>query len=143
MLLLTFCCLLAFQVRQYALWYNPGTIDNYFSSATESAVKAFQRDYGLTADGIVGSGTYSKLKVAHRFGNEYGGWRYLSYGKKGDDVAQLQFRLVKRGYLAGLYEVDGLFGFKTKSAVINFQKSKGIGADGIVGPNTYYQLMYK
>lgn len=36
-------------------------VDGDFGSATESAVKAFQADYGLTADGIVGEKTWEKI----------------------------------------------------------------------------------
>ena len=36
----------------------------------------------------------------------------------------------------GLTPVDGVFGKKTESAVKKWQKSKGIDADGIVGPKT-------
>jgi hypothetical protein len=94
------CCL-------KALFYFSGTPDNLFDATTKAAVQAFQSDNGLTADGIVGSGTYAKLKVAHimRYDNRTGTWRVLSSGKKGDDVAQLQFRLNDIGYNAGT--VDG------------------------------------
>lgn len=37
--------------------------------------------------------------------------------------------------------VDGLFGNNTKTAVINFQKSKGLTTDGIVGKNTMMALV--
>lgn len=33
--------------------------------------------------------------------------------------------------------IDGIFGYNTKNAVISFQKSRGISADGIVGPTTW------
>lgn len=41
--------------------YNPGTADGKFGSQTEAAVKAFQRDNGLTADGVVGQKTWAVL----------------------------------------------------------------------------------
>lgn len=36
--------------------------------------------------------------------------------------------------------IDGIFGTNTKNAVINYQKSKGLKADGIVGCNTWTAL---
>lgn len=44
--------------------YNPGPIDGIFGLRTEEAIKQFQRNYGLTADGIIGSNTH---KVLQRF----------------------------------------------------------------------------
>lgn len=42
--------------------YNPGPIDGIFGRQTEAAVIAFQRDNGLTADGIIGANTYAVLE---------------------------------------------------------------------------------
>ncbi|MFP7254664.1 peptidoglycan-binding domain-containing protein [Terribacillus goriensis] len=33
--------------------------------------------------------------------------------------------------------LDGIFGSRTEAALKSFQKSKGIAADGVAGPNTY------
>lgn len=49
---------------------------------------------------------------------------------------QLQLNLVAA---AGLV-VDGIFGPRTRQAVIDFQNAQGIGADGIVGPVTWEKL---
>ncbi|WP_256336725.1 peptidoglycan-binding protein [Paenibacillus sp. OK060] len=38
-----------------------GTVDGSFGSGTTSAVKSFQTAEGLTSDGVVGNGTWSKL----------------------------------------------------------------------------------
>jgi peptidoglycan hydrolase-like protein with peptidoglycan-binding domain len=118
----------------YDLWYNPGTIDYYFSSSTTEAVEAFQSDFGLVADGIVGPNTYNKLIEAHRF---YLTPRILMNGKKGDDVAELQARLTSFGYSA---VADGLFGPNAESAVKSFQGDNGLTVDGIVGNQTYIAL---
>lgn len=42
--------------------YNPGAIDGIFGSQTEAAVKSFQRNNGLTPDGIIGPATYRLLE---------------------------------------------------------------------------------
>jgi peptidoglycan hydrolase-like protein with peptidoglycan-binding domain len=52
----------------------------------------------------------------------------------GDDIKTLQTYLNNKGYDCGL--VDGIFGNKTKQAVIKFQIANGLKGDGIVGPLT-------
>lgn len=47
----------ALQVKLNALGYDCGTADGKFGKKTEAAVKAFQTDHGLTADGIAGPET--------------------------------------------------------------------------------------
>lgn len=62
----------------------------------------------------------------------------VSTGSSGIAVKNLQLILNSRGYNCGT--ADGIFGAKTKSAVIAFQKAKGLGADGIVGTKTWTAL---
>jgi peptidoglycan hydrolase-like protein with peptidoglycan-binding domain len=57
----------------------------------------------------------------------------------GDDVDYLQFLLKVEGYRE-VGVVDGVFGQKTRAAVIRFQKANGLGADGVVGPKTWSKL---
>jgi putative chitinase len=52
----------------------------------------------------------------------------------GPDVIALQVALAKAGFNPG--KADGIFGLGTKSAVLGFQRSEGLAADGVVGPNT-------
>lgn len=54
----------AVQSRLKDLGYYDGPIDGYLGGNTIPAVKAFQRDYGLQVDGIVGKATLSALKVS-------------------------------------------------------------------------------
>lgn len=49
-------------------------------------------------------------------------------------VKTVQTKLKRWGYYAGA--VDGIYGPKTKAAVISFQKKNGLTADGIVGAKT-------
>ncbi|HEY9643159.1 MAG TPA: peptidoglycan-binding protein [Coleofasciculaceae cyanobacterium] len=46
-----------------SLGYYSGTIDGVFGTSTEVAVQTFQLDYGLSADGVVGSVTQRKLQT--------------------------------------------------------------------------------
>lgn len=63
----------------------------------------------------------------------------VSYGSRGDAVRKLQELLNALGYDCG--SVDGIFGSKTKAAVLAFQKANGLAADGIVGPLTWGKLV--
>ncbi len=51
------------QQRLSQLGYDPGKADGIFGDRTLAAVKAFQRDYGLTVDGIVGKNTLAALGI--------------------------------------------------------------------------------
>jgi len=58
----------------------------------------------------------------------------LRMGSKGNKVKDLQRRLKELGFNPGL--IDGDFGPAVQAAVLAFQKSKGLLADGIAGPRT-------
>jgi len=61
----------------------------------------------------------------------------LKMGMKSESVKWLQYELNKSGY--GL-TVDGIFGQKTKAAVMDYQKKNSLAVDGIVGKNTLGKL---
>jgi N-acetylmuramoyl-L-alanine amidase len=58
----------------------------------------------------------------------------VKYGSKGTEVKTVQTKLKSWGYYKG--NVDGIFGWKTRTAVIAFQKKNGLKGDGIVGTAT-------
>lgn len=62
----------------------------------------------------------------------------LSLNATGADVRALQDCLRERGFSPGAS--DGTFGPSTQSAVIAFQRSEGLVADGVVGPRTAFAL---
>ena len=64
--------------------------------------------------------------------------RILKLGSTGPDVEMLQRILFSIGYNPG--PIDGIFGYKTRAAVMQFQKDNGLVPDGIVGPKTYAVL---
>lgn len=57
---------------------------------------------------------------------------------KSEEVKQLQERLYTIGYEPGT--ADGIFGEKTRQAVISFQTDAGLQEDGIVGKDTWTAL---
>ena len=59
---------------------------------------------------------------------------YSTVGSRGKEVRNIQQRLKNWGYYKG--SVDGIYGTKTKAAVVKFQKNHDITADGICGPKT-------
>ena len=59
---------------------------------------------------------------------------YSAMGSRGSEVRKIQQRLKNWDYYKGT--VDGIYGTKTKKAVIAFQKNHNITADGICGPKT-------
>jgi peptidoglycan L-alanyl-D-glutamate endopeptidase CwlK len=62
----------------------------------------------------------------------------LQKGLNGSAVTSLQNALAAKGFDPGT--IDGDFGPSTESAVIAFQKSQGLSADGIAGPRTQAAL---
>jgi hypothetical protein len=51
----------ALQRMLYAMGYDVGPVDGIFGSKTDAAVRAYQKNKGLTVDGIVGQQTWTKL----------------------------------------------------------------------------------
>jgi hypothetical protein len=64
--------------------------------------------------------------------------RTLRLGHSGEDVRQLQLLLRNAGFDPG--SVDGVFGARTHDAVVAFQRSRGLAADGLAGPLTVAAL---
>lgn len=58
---------------------------------------------------------------------------------RGEDVRTLQTLLNAQGFSCGA--ADGIFGDKTKAAVLAFQSAKGLVVDGIAGPLTKAALL--
>ncbi|MGN7247609.1 C40 family peptidase [Janibacter anophelis] len=114
------------------------SVDGVFGPATRAGVVRWQRSHGLSADGIVGPRTGTKMRLrsgsataarssrtSTRTTNFTG---LVRLGSRGDVVKQVQRKV-------GV-SVDGVFGSGTRAGVINWQRSHGLTADGVVGPRT-------
>jgi len=147
----------ALQKRLKDLGYLSGTADGDFGAGTKNAVIAFQKNAGITADGIAGTATLNKLYASDAPTSTgtpsnpgSGGsatatpppsnskYTTLREGDKSDDVKRLQQRLKDLGYYNGV--VDGQYGSGTVTAVQSFQSMNSLTADGVAGPATQQRL---
>ena len=121
-----------YQQRLKSLGYLMTEPDGNFGADTKAAVKRFQENSGLIADGYIGPSTKTALMSDGAQSNA------LAIGAKGDDVTNVQKRLKDLGYIK---KTTGYFGSETDTAVRGFQKNNGLGVDGKVGPNTMNRLV--
>ena len=77
-----------------------------------------------------------KLLILFLFVNISAAQTY-KYGDKSKEIRKIQMRLINLGYIT---DQNGIFGIKTKFAVIAFQKVNNIKVDGIVGEETLKKL---
>lgn len=68
------------------------------------------------------------------------GERTLRKGDAGNDVKELQNKLIALGYTFPKYGADGTYGNETIEAVKAFQLKNNLIADGIFGPKSYQKL---
>lgn len=59
------------QTKLKSLGYYTGNVDGVFGAATQNAVRNFQRDFGLTVDGIAGANTLRSLGISSGGNNFY------------------------------------------------------------------------
>ena len=126
------------QTKLKKLGYYDGTVDSTFGSGTYAAVRAFQKKYNLTADGVAGSETLKKLDSVYKNADSDKDGDSLRMGDSGSDVKDLQTKLKKLGYYDGT--VDSTFGSGTYAAVKAFQKKYNLTADGVAGSETLKKL---
>ncbi len=136
-------------------------VDGVFGSAMEQTVKNFQRQFNLTADGVVGRATWYKISYIYASvkklaeltsegevsdntvtGGSWGGTT-LREGSTGVPVEQLQFWLTVLAQFDSRISaptVDGVFGQATTQAVKEFQSAYNLVSDGVVGQATWQAL---
>lgn len=132
----------------------PIQADDLFGPQTFAAVEEYQKSRGLDVDGVVGRQTWTALltdqpsveyakspvKITLRAPDTHPSTRRtLKISAKGLDVSDLQRRLKTLGFKPG--KEDGVFGRRTLKAVKEYQASRSLETDGIVGRRTWTALL--
>ena len=146
--------------RDYPSFGKPA-VTGTFDEATESSVKKFQKQFSLTADGVVGRATWNKVSFIYVSVKDLaeltsegetaegtqsaGGWpgTVLRRGSTGSSVEQVQFWLSDLAQFDSSLvrvTVDGSYGAATERAVRAFQQKQSLTADGAVGQRTWNAL---
>jgi len=127
------------QTRLAALGYFLGRegADGVFGPHTERAVRTFQQQRLLYANGVVDENTWTELvEAGFKLGDRL---LYLRVPPmRGDDVLHLQRCLDELGFACG--PLDGIFSPALEVAVTEFQRNAGLNVDGIVGETTLERL---
>ena len=137
------------------------TVDGVFGTRMTATVKAFQKQFNLTADGVVGRSTWYKISYIYVSVKDLaeltsegetssgtlsdGTWNgtVLRQGSTGSSVEQMQFwlnTLAQYDSSIPSVTVDGVFGSGTAAAVRAFQRKYGLTPDGAVGRSTWEEL---
>lgn len=143
----------ALQQRLSNLGLYNSAIDRKYGSRTETAVRQFQFNFGLPVTGVADSRTLMALGLTNDGGFNPGipinpfdtnplttdpNSTSLRVGNRGQRVRQLQETLSRRGYNPG--RIDGIFGSRTRDALIAFQLSRGLRANGVADRQTLIAL---
>ena len=134
----------------------PIPITGFFGELTRDAVFSFQNTYGLPVTGVVDANVFNRIEQVYNMvvselpanyqsaiGEPYPG-RFLVEGDRGESVRIIQGYLNKIGQNVEqipVIEVDGVFGVRTKAAVIALQHYLGIEQTGAIGPVEWAEII--
>jgi peptidoglycan hydrolase-like protein with peptidoglycan-binding domain len=129
--------------------YEPGNTDGRMGKETRDAIKAFQESIGLKSTGYVDKSTLTQLEDLRRtkeiLESKKDYVRTKEPRQKDSQkaefrptVKEIQTALKNAGFDPGSF--DGKMGPRTRQAIKDFQKSKGLVPDGAVGPKTWASL---
>ena len=133
-------------------------VTRVFDRETEEAVRVFQSTFDLAVDGVVGKATWYKLVYLYvglnrlselvSLGQQFQSFSFqypglLRQGDRGSDVSVLQYMLAlvaEFDPVLTVIQVDGVYGARTAQAVREYQRSRKLTADGVVGEETWYSI---
>lgn len=105
------------QQNLIGLGYLTGTADGSYGPRTVEAVRQFQADFGLAADGKAGNATQTAVRNA---------------------IVRLQVELKRAGFAPG--SADGHFGNKTRTALKEYQSDRGLKVTGVADGKTWSRI---
>lgn len=111
------------QKRLAKLGFYVGSIDGKYGQYSEDAVRAFQRQYGLSETGQLDEPTLSQIE---------------HYSDMGVSNRAIQQRLIDRGYMQG--SATGYYGDQTRAAMRFFQRINGLEETGSPDADTIDML---
>lgn len=129
------------QIMLIACGYSCGKYgaDGDFGTGSKNALKAFQKDYGLTADGLYGNNSKAKLEEVYNTRN-------TANKPSGNDLIRAgQQHTIN--YTGHQISVDGYYGNETQKNIVrcfqvamNHDYHKSLSVDGIAGSGTLSAL---
>lgn len=144
----------ALQERLTELGYYTFRITGNYQENSQKAVRQFQTEHGLEANGVADDGLQRLiLSDAARpkptptppptpapidLNVAYPG--KVEYGNSGDNVRRIQTRLAELGFYK--LEISGNFMANTRTAVKDFQGHNALKVDGVVGQDTWQALFF-
>lgn len=130
--------------------YEPGNTDGRMGKETRDAIKAFQESMGLKSTGYIDKITLTQIEDSRRAKEILESKKDYSLKSRGTrkggsskaefrpTAKEIQTALKNAGFDPG--SMDGKIGPRTRQAIKDFQKSKGLVPDGVVGPKTWASL---
>lgn len=126
--------------------FEPGLNDGTMDKVTRKAIRDFQRANKLTDSGFIDAATLSRLnrlslekeRKRQEVRTKERAKEIKNLMSSPEQIKKVQRALKNAGFNPG--PINGIVGVETKKAIVAFQKSKGLTADGIVGSKTWREL---